>query len=232
MRKKGRAFLLPEWCKLVCGVIILMLPASLLAQFVGGAMLHNDGGTYVNDQVAPASTAIFADSFLQTQRGHHANIEAPGTTVFMQPETVAQFQGNLWVLVHGTLQMATSRGMPVLVGCLTVTPTTLDQTQFDVIDVDGKVKIIAHKSDVKVHSHAAAYQGSKSDTRSDAIVREGEEVTREERCGLAVRASQPVGASAGVMDSRWAIGAGAVAVVVIACLGLCHDDDPLSPWKP
>ena len=223
---------MPEWRNLVCGVIVALLPASLPAQFAGGAMLHNDGGTYLNDEVAPNSTAIFADSFLQTQRGHHANIEAAGTTVFMQPETVAQFQGNLWVLVHGTLQVGTSRGMPVLVGCLTVTPTSLDKTQFDVIDVDGKVKIIAHKNDVKIHSHAAAYQGSKNDTRSDAIVHEGEEVTREERCGLAMRASQPVGANNGIMDSRWAIGAGGVAVFVIACLGLCHDDDPLSPWKP
>jgi hypothetical protein len=223
---------LPEWRKLVCGVIVAMLPASLPAQFAGGAMLHNDGGTYLNDEVAPNSTAIFADAFLQTQRGHHANIEAAGTTVFMQPETVAQFQGNLWVLVHGTLQMGTSRGMPVLVGCLTITPTSLDQTQFDVIDMDGKVKIIAHKNDVKIHSHAAVYRGSKDDTRSDAIVHEGEEATREERCGLAMRASQPVGANNGIMDSRWAIGAGGVAVFVIACLGLCHDDDPLSPWKP
>ena len=223
---------MPEWRKLVCGVIVVILPTSLPAQFVGGAMLHNDGGTYLNDEVAPNSTAIFADSFLQTQRGHHASIEAPGTTVVMQPETVAQFQGNLWVLVHGTVQMGTSREMPVLVGCLTVTPTSFDQTDFDVIDVDGKVKIIAHKNDVKIHSHAAIYHGSKDDTRSDAIVHEGEEVTREERCGLAVRTSQPVGANNGIMDSRWAIAAGAVAVGVITCLGLCHGDDPLSPSKP
>lgn len=223
---------MPEWRNLVFGVIIVILPTLLPGQFAGGAMLHNDGGTYLNDEAAPNSTAIFADSLLQTQRGHHASIEATGTTVVMQPETVAQFQGNLWVLVHGTLQMGTSREMPVLVGCLTITPTSLDQTQFDVIDEDGKVKIIAHKNDVKIHSHAAAYRGSKEDARSDAIVHEGEEVTREERCGLAMRTSQPVGANNGILNSRWAIAAGSVAVVVITCLGLCHDDDPLSPWKP
>ncbi len=223
---------MPEWRNFVCGVIVVILPASLPAQFAGGAMLHNDGGTYLNDEVAPNSTAIFADSFLQTQRGHHATIEANGTTVFMQPETVAQFQGNLWVLVHGTLQMGTSRGMPVLVGCLTITPTSSEQTQFDVVDVDGKVKIIAHKNDVKIHFHTETYQGSKDHTRSDTVIHEGEEVTREERCGLPMRTSQPVGANNGILNSPWAIGAGAVAVGVVACLGLCHDDDPVSPWKP
>ena len=150
----------------------------------------------------------------------------------MQPETVAQFQGNLWVLVHGTLQLGTTREMPVLVGCLTITPVNWDQTQFDVIDVDGKVKIIAHKNDVKIHSHAAAYQGSKQGAHSDAIVHEGEEVTREDRCGLPIRGTQPSDASNAILNRPLVIGAAALAVGTIACLGLCHDDDPLSPWKP
>ena len=49
------------------------------------------------------------------------------------------------------LQLGTSRGMRVLVGCLTITPTRSSKPSYDVTDVDGKVKIIAHKNDVKIH---------------------------------------------------------------------------------
>jgi hypothetical protein len=59
---------------------------------------------------------------IQTEPGHVAKIDADGSTVTVQPETVLQFRDNEIVLDHGSLQMDTSRGLKVHVNCLTVVP--------------------------------------------------------------------------------------------------------------
>ena len=219
-----------EWRNLVCGAMIVILPTSLVAQNSGRAMLHNDGGTYLNDSPAPNSTAIFPDSLVQTLKGHSARIDAEGTAAQLPPETVVQFQGNLFVLVQGSLQMDTAREMEVLVGCITVSPITSARTRYDVTDVDGKVKVTAYENDLKVYHHGAG-RGAKQSAGSEVTVHQGEQVTREERCGAAARPVQGVAAKGGLLSSRYAEVAGVVAIG-FACWVVCRGDDPISPSKP
>ncbi len=221
-----------EWRKLVCGVMIVVTPASLMAQTMDRGLLHSDGGTWLNGNPAPAISAIFADSLVQTQAGHSARINVEGSTVLIGPETIVQFQGNELVLDHGALQLDTAREMKVLIGCVTVTPITSDRTQYIVTDVDGRAKVVALRNDVKIHLHGAVRR-SKQDSSSDLIVREGEQATRRDRCGEFIQPSQ--GATYGaILDSPWAWGTGVAAVAAITCLGLlCRaGDDPVSPSKP
>ncbi len=220
-----------EWRNLVCGVMIVLVPSSLMAQDNGRAMLHNNGGTWLNENLAPPSTAIFPDSLLQTQKGYSARIDAEGSTVQVAPETVVQFQGLELALDHGHLQLDTAREMKVLIGCVTVTPITYDRTQFDVTDIDGKVKVVAYKNDVKIELHGSALRKTKGES-SSTIVREGEQATRSEHCGVPVRPG--TGATPGpVLDSALARDAGFIVVVgVAACLLLCFGDEPISPSKP
>jgi hypothetical protein len=233
VRRKGGSYLI-EWRKLVCGVMIVVAPASLMAQTsdreVRG-LIHSDGGTWLNGSPAPAISAIFPDSLVQTQEGHNARINVEGSTVLIDSETIMQFQGNELALDHGGLQLDTAREMKVLIGCVTVIPTTYDRTQYTVTDVDGKVKVVALKNDVKIHLHEALTK-SKQGASSDVLVREGEQATRRDRCGAGVRPTEGLNARGAFLDSPWAWGTGLVAAGVVACLGLCHDDDPLSPAKP
>jgi hypothetical protein len=67
---------LPEWRNLVCGVVIVLVPASLPAQESGRAMLHSEGETRLNENLAPNSSAIFLHDVVQTLHEHGAKIDA------------------------------------------------------------------------------------------------------------------------------------------------------------
>jgi hypothetical protein len=230
VRRKAGVCLL-AWRKLVCGVMIVIVPSPLLAQYSERALLRNDGGTWLNETPAPAVSAIFPDSLIQTQANHTARIEAEGSSAQISPETVVQYQGLELALDHGMLQLDTSREMKVLIGCITVTPVNSDRTQYRVIDVDGKVKIAAFKSDVKVHLHGAARR-SKQSSSSDFIVHEGEEKTHGEHCGgFLPRPADGTGIQTGWLDSTAAKVAGGTAIA-LTCYLICRGDDPISPSKP
>jgi hypothetical protein len=223
---------LPEWRNLVCGAMIVILPTSFMAQDSTRGMLHSDGGTWLNGNPAPASAAVFPDSLVQTQAGHSSRIDVAGSNVLVLPETEVQFLGSLLVLTHGSLQLVTTSKMEVLVGCIRITPTTSDRTEYEVTDVDGRVRIAASKSNVKVHAHGSGVLRSKQGESSDAIVHEGEQSTRDERCGAPPSPTQTVTATGPFLDSWWAKGVGIGVVATLTCLGLCHEDDPISPSKP
>jgi hypothetical protein len=219
------------WRKLVCGVMIVIVPSPLLAQYSERALLRNDGGTWLNETPAPAVSAIFPDSLIQTQANHTARIEAEGSTAQITAETVVQYQGLELALDHGMLQLDTSREMKVLIGCITVTPVNSDRTQYTVQDVDGKVKISALKSDVKVHLHGAVRR-SKQGNSGDFIVHEGEQKNHSEHCGgYLPHPADGAGIQTGWLDSTAAkiTGPGLIAVT---CIWICRGDDPISPSKP
>jgi hypothetical protein len=217
-----------EWRKLVCGVMIVILPTSLMAQNSARAMLHDDGGVWLNGNPAPNSSAIFLHDLVQTQKGNWAKIDADGSTVTVQPETIVQFEGDELVLDHGSLQLNTSRGMKVRVNCITVIPLTQDWNRYDVTDVDGRVVVVAHQNDVRIHYQGAATRLSKQARSSDVTVHQGEQVTREERCGAPARPAEATGTT---LNSIWAKGAGIAAVGILTCWALCRGDEPVSPSK-
>ena len=229
--------ILLRWSNLVCLPVSLILPVSLLAQDVTGAILHSsDNGVFVNESPAPASIAIFPDDVLKTLKNVVARIELAGSDAQINSETMLQFEGDELVLDHGSVSVNTSRGVRVRVGCITVTPVNPNEwTKYDVVDVSGKVTVSALKSDVYIDERTKNAQSPKeSGHKQRTIVHEGEQKSREERCaGAPIQSPSqaPPGVGA-ILNSPYVIGAGAVAAGAIACLGLCHDDDPLSPHKP
>ena len=218
-----------EWRKLVCGVMIVIVPASMSAQGTDRALLHSDGGTWLNGKPAPVSSVIFRNDHIETQAAHSAKIDVEGSTVTVLPDTVVQFEGDELVLDYGSLQLSTARQMKVRVNCVTVIPVTVDWTQYDVSDIDGKVKVSAYKKDVKIHAPGAARR-AKQGASTDNIVHEGERSTRDEKCGAAGRPAE-VDGKGPLLDSPWARVGGA-GVIALTCIIVCHTDDPMSPAKP
>lgn len=223
---------MPELRNLVCRVMIVMLPASVVAQDSNRGLLHSEGGTWLNEVQAPPIAAIFPDSLVQTQAGYMARIDIAGSSVVVGPETMVQFQGHELALDHGSLQLATSTEMEVIVGCITIGPVNYDQTQYEVTDRDGKVRVEATRSDVKIHSHGAVLQKSKQGESSDTIVHQGENAARSDRCAAIIRPTQGTTIGGPDLDSLWAVGAGLAIAGTLICLGLCHGDDPISPMQP
>jgi hypothetical protein len=228
--EEGEVFLF-EWRKLVCGLMIVILPTLVLTQDSSRAMLHNDGGVWLNGNPAPNSSAIFLHDLVQTQNHNWAKIDAEGSTATVQPDTIVQFEGDELVLDHGGVQMITSVGMKVRVNCITVIPLTQEMNRYEVIDVDGKVKVAAHQSDVKIHYRLAAARVSKQAKSSDLTVHQGEQVTREERCGVPAKPVAELAATGAILSSPWAIGIGGAAVVALTCWALCRGGEPVSPAK-
>lgn len=212
--------------------MIVVLPSSLMAQDATRGLLHSDGGTWLNGSQAPATAAVFPDSLVQTQAGHSARIDVAGSTILIKPETETQFQGTVLVLTHGSLQLVTTTKMEVLVGCISIIPTTAERTEYDVTDVDGKVKIVVSKNDVNVHSHGAALLRSKQAASPDTIVHEGGQATREERCGGPSKPAEAAGAKGAILNSPTAVAAGATAIGILTCWTLCRGDNPVSPSIP
>jgi hypothetical protein len=215
--------------------MVAILPLSLPADDAAAAMLRSNGmGVLVNKNPAPASIALFADDLVETQPGALARIEAGGSTAGINPETIVQLEGDELVLEHGSLSVNTSRGMRVRVGCVTVTPVNnAEWTHYDVVDLDGKVTASALKNDVYIDSRSSNPQQARQSAHSSRVlVREGEQKSREEKCGAAdVKESERLAGIGAIMNSPWAKGAGLVGIG-LTCLLICRGDDPISPTKP
>ena len=219
----------------MCVSMAVVFPVSLDAQETAAAILRSSGsGVLVNNSPAPTSIALFPNDLVETPKNAVARIELAGSSADINVDSVVQFDGDELVLDHGSLSVSTTRGVRVRVGCLTVTPVNLSQwTRYDVSDVNGKVTVNAAKGDVYIDSREKKAQEAKNPSRSTRdIVRESEQKSREEKCGAAYLKGESMPGLGALMNSTWAkIVAGSVAGA-IACLGLCRDDDPVSPWKP
>ena len=215
--------------------MVVILPVSLMADDTGTAMLRSNPGVLLNKNPAPASAALFPDDLIETPKQAAARIEATGSTADINPETMVQFEGDELVLEHGSLSVNSNRGMRVRVGCLTVTPVNADWTHYEVSDVDGKVTVSAFKNDVTINERTFKPQQARQSAQSiQTLVREGEQRSREEKCGGAAPRQPPghVDAVGAIMNSPWAKAAGLTGIGGLLCVAFCHDDDPVSPWKP
>jgi hypothetical protein len=205
---------------------------SLLGQETGAALLHSNGAVLVNRSPAPASLAIFPDTLIETPKNAMARLELTGSAADINEESMVQFEADELVLDHGTVSVNTSRLFRVRVGCITVIPVSADWTHYDVTDLDGKVTVSALKSDVYIDTRSKNPQELKKvESKSREIVHEGEQKSREEKCAAAAPPDHSAAYGA-IMNSPYVKWPTLGAIGVIACLGLCHDDDPLSPSKP
>ena len=226
-------------CRNLASVALaILLPVSMAAQEAAGAMLRDNGGVLLNRNPAPPANAVYRNDLIETQKAALARIEMTGSSADINPETVVQFEDDELVLDHGSLSVNTSHGVRVRVGCLTVQPVNPnDWTQYEVADVDGKVTVSARKSDVYIEVRSKNLQEIKQSTESGksnrSIVREGEQKSRDEKCAAGDQWQSSLGGPGAILNSRWAVGAGAILVGGAICWALCfHGDEPISPSTP
>jgi hypothetical protein len=213
--------------------MMVILPESLMADDSTLAILHGTPGVLLNGQPAPSSSALFPHDLVQTQARSEATINAAGSGVTVNPETLVQFEGSELHLDHGTLQVSTSTQLRVRVGCITVIPVNPAWTQYDVTDVDGKVTVSARTSDVNIESRGSRLtQGQKGSRGQEVTVRQGEQKTREENCAVAPRSPAYVAAKGAILNSPWVKWSAVGAIGIAACWALCRGDDPISPTLP
>ena len=212
----------------------VLFPLSLIAADTGPAILHSNGGVWVNGAEVAASTTVFPGDFIETRRGSVANLDTEGSSVLIQAESVVKFQGDYVTLDHGSVSVGTSTSMSVHVNCIQVTPVANVRTQYDVTDVNGTVEVAANKEDVNISQGGTLRKAaSESNSSQSATVREGQKATRDEStvCGAA---SRPGGASSAGINTKWIEIAGGAGGALVLCLILCKSSKPssLSPSQP
>jgi hypothetical protein len=93
--------------------------------------------------------------------------------------------------------------------------------------------VSALKSDVYLDARDKNSKEAKNSSQSNReIVREGEQKSRTEKCGVAYIKADRIPGIGAMMNSIYAKVIAGTAVGVIACFGLCPGGDPISPDKP
>jgi hypothetical protein len=195
------------------------LPAQGAQGQTGAAILHTQGGVWVNGYEARDSSAIFPGDLLETKPGSAANLTLDGSTVLIQPESVAKLQTNLLELDHGSVLVGTSKSFKVRVHCITVVPVLNEWTQYEVTDVNGNIQVAARKDDVNVEREIDRKKPSvETEASHGTIVHESEQKSfdQSEICGAPAR---PLGASSS-LNPKW-IAAGAAGAGILLCVLLC-----------
>ena len=197
----------------LCWAMVVIIPVSLLGQ-TPSAILHTQGGVWVNGSEARDASAIFDDDLVETKPGFSATLNLEGTSVLIQPESVAKYQRDLLALDHGSVAVETSTGYKVRVNCITVIPVQNEWTQYEVTNLNGVIQVAARKNDVKVEMGLGRRKASaKPETSSDAVVHGGEQASYHESevCGAPARIT---GTTLGVSPKWIAVGAGAAGVLI------------------
>ena len=220
----------------MCVLLTIFLPVSLSASDITSAMLRSNGvGVFVNGNAAPLAIAIFRDDLIEIRKDAIARIEITGSSADIGPETVVQFEGDELVLDHGSLAIDSTRGLKVRVGCITIEPVRdAEWTHYEVTDANQKVTVSAVKSDTYINARSGSSKDAKPSADSNrAIVREGEQKTRDEKCGAGyTNPSQDPAGRGAIMNSPWAKWPARAAIAGLACFALCRSDDAISPIHP
>jgi ferric-dicitrate binding protein FerR (iron transport regulator) len=154
-----------------------------------------------------------------------ANINATGSSVLVLNDSLVQYEGNSVSLEHGGVTVSTSKSLATRAGAVTVSPASSAWTEFEVRDVDGKVRIMARKGDLTV-----------SDDNGSTTLAQGQETTRDEQSEKKRKRKQggtgtAPGAAGGALNSPVAIGIGTGVIVGAAAWAVIQSDDPASPAK-
>jgi len=225
----------------LCWIISALLPLSSLGQALPegppGAILHTDGGVWVNGYEAHDSSAVFAGDVIETKAGSSANLTLEGSTVLLAPESVSKFQGDLLELDHGGVSVTTTKSFKVRVNCILVMPVLNEWTQYAVTDLNRTVDVSARKLDVNVeHERGHGKEATQTPpTQEKASVHEGEQKSYDETqvCGTAPSPTTP---GQGISPKWIAIGAGAggagILLILLTHGGGNKPTPPISPASP
>jgi hypothetical protein len=215
--------------EMVCCVLLFLFPSAVFAADSNAAMLYTNGAAWVNGAHVPRfSSAIFSGDLLQTRSDTVANIDEPGSSITVLADSLVEFQPASVRLEHGGVTISTSKQVATVAGDVNVKPASSAWTEFNVVDVDGTVKIAARKGSVSVSYGKEVF-----------TLAQGQETSRDESApdsnsngkGKSGGASAP-GASGGWLNSPAAIGIGAAAALGVTTWVLVKSDNPASPSKP
>lgn len=217
---------------LVCCVLLFLFPGSMFAADSNAAMLYTNGAAWVNGAHVPRfSSAIFSGDLLQTRSDTVANIDEPGSSITVLADSLVEFQPSAVHIEHGGVTVSTSKQVGTVAGDVNVKPASFAWTEFNVVDVDGTVKIAARKGSLsitygkEVFTLAQGQETSRDESAPDSA-NDGKKSKKKDGAGTAP------GATGGWLNTPVAVGIGAGAILGVTTWVLVKSDNPASPSTP
>jgi hypothetical protein len=214
--------------KAICGMMIAALPLSMWAADSAPAMLYAKGTAWINGSTVPRTSAIFPGDLVQTRADSIANINASGSNVVIMADSLVKFDGGAVSLEHGSVTVATSRGMTTHAGEVMVVPVSNGWTEFEVKQaIDGTVQVIAQKGDVNVSDGA----GTSTVSQGQQTTVDDTEANRKKKKRRKEGGAVPAGGGS-VLDSPVVLYGGAAAVGGLLTWVLLQNGAPVSQTQP
>jgi hypothetical protein len=210
--------------KAITTIIVLIISVSLLAQETSTAVLYGTGSVYLNGGPVTNSSAITPGDVIQTKETGAANINAPGTSVVVESNSIVRYRPEGFALDRGNISIATGKGLSVFARDFKVTPAAGGWTEFYITRANGSIGIIARKNPITVSCGA-----------SSLTVKEGQQISRDDaaNCGLISKSSGAPAAAKGPVITANRAGYGALAGgAALAIWSLKNEDNPVSPAVP
>jgi hypothetical protein len=222
---RAKEFRIVHRSKALVWLVALLTSVALCAQETGTAVLYGTGSVYLNGAQVSNSSAVGAGDVIQTKETGAANINAPGSSVVIESNSIVRYQPEGFSLDRGNISVATGKGISVFARDFRITPALGGWTEFYVTRTNGSIGIIARKGSVTVSCAA-----------NSVTVREGQQISRDDaaNCGLISKGNgAPLAAKGPIITperAEWgAIGAGGI---LAGWALILHDDDPVSPQLP
>lgn len=160
-------------------VMLAVVPSSLLGQATIAqgtetgtpAILHTQGGVWVNGYEARDSSAVFPGDIIETKKGFSGSLSLDGASVILAPESVGKLGANFLELDHGSVSVGTSRRFEVHIDCMRVVPVIAEWTQYEVGDVNRTIQVAARKDDVNVDHGTTRKTAGTTESQQRASVR-------------------------------------------------------------
>jgi len=204
--------------------VALLTSVSLFAQETGTAVLYGTGSVYLNGAPVSNSSAVAAGDVIQTKETGAANINAPGSSVVVESNSIVRYRPDGFSLDRGNISVATGKGVSVFARDFKITPASGAWTEFYVTRTNGSIGIIARKGSISVSCAA-----------NSVSVNEGQQISRDDaaNCGLISKGNGAPPAAKGPIITQDRAEWGAIGVGgVLAGWALIHSDNPVSPHMP
>jgi hypothetical protein len=202
---------------------MISAPAALFAADPQGAVLYGTGSVYLNGAQISNSSAVSAGDVIQTRETGTASLNATGSSVMIDSNSVVRFQDGALALDRGGISVATSNGTTVYAHDFKIAPVSTAWTQFYVSRVSGTIQIVARKNDVSLTCGATT-----------STIKEGQQLSREDidNCGIAAKnPAAPIAAKGPILASPWvAVGGAAGGGFLLGWVIGRHED--VSPSRP
>jgi len=141
----------PTVRRLVCWGMLAITPASLMATDEAAAIVYCKGTVWLNGNAMPDSSAIVSGDLVQTTKDSVATINATGSSVIVQPESVVKFAITVVWLDQGSISVGTSTALGTSTQIATITPVTGVWTEYEASGINGTIDVVARKGNLSVN---------------------------------------------------------------------------------